>query len=262
MRSNYNKLHEDAGFHVTGNKYIVKLPAPLVRSFFKSTIDNISNCLVNLKNHKSLRGLKYVFLVGGFSASPLIQSAARTSLEGDGVTVISSLEPDVAIVKGAVLFANNEEAFSMRKARLTYGVKISVLYNPVDDPEHEGRLPTMESGFARIARFHRHLKKGDDIRAHGVCPTHSYSPGSSTQSTVTVEILGSHRKDIKFVDDTSFRLGELTVPLDMDASFSNRAIKVQFVFGRTEFSVNCFRVATGEKVGETSLDIAQEVVHS
>lgn len=35
--------------------------------------------------------------------------------------------------------------------------------------------------------------------------------------------------------------------------------QVQFVFGGTEISVNCFRKATGEKVGEVALSLVQEV---
>ena len=35
--------------------------------------------------------------------------------------------------------------------------------------------------------------------------------------------------------------------------------QVQFVFGGTEFSVNCFRKTTGEKVGHVALSLVQEV---
>lgn len=35
--------------------------------------------------------------------------------------------------------------------------------------------------------------------------------------------------------------------------------QVQFVFGGTEFSVNCFRNATGDKVANVALSLVQEV---
>ena len=33
--------------------------------------------------------------------------------------------------------------------------------------------------------------------------------------------------------------------------------QVQFVFGGTELAVNCFREATGEKIGQVALNIVQ-----
>lgn len=35
--------------------------------------------------------------------------------------------------------------------------------------------------------------------------------------------------------------------------------QVQFIFGGTEFSVNCVRKATGEKVADVALSLVQEV---
>ncbi|CAN0043200.1 unnamed protein product, partial [Scytosiphon promiscuus] len=115
-------MYEDTdGWQVGGRKYSLVLPSPLVRSFFAPVIDKITACLDDLKGDSSLRDLKYAFLVGGFSSSPLVQAAARTSLEGDECKVIVAVKPEVAIVKGAVLFANDSKTFRTRKARLTYG---------------------------------------------------------------------------------------------------------------------------------------------
>lgn len=56
---------------------------------------------------------------------------------------------------------------------------------------------------------------------------------------------------------TSYMSG---VSLDMpDAFCPSHHDQVQFVFGGTEFSVNCFRDRTGEKIGEAVLSLVQEV---
>lgn len=77
----YNNSQEPR-LRVKGGKYLVVLPSALVESFFSPTIKNIVNCLGDLKRNKSLAGLKYIFLVGGFSSSPLVQAAARSELHG------------------------------------------------------------------------------------------------------------------------------------------------------------------------------------
>lgn len=217
----YNDEHDqDSQLHVKGSKFIVVLPSPLVRSFFAGTIKNIVTCLNGLKSNESLGGLKYVFLVGGFSSSPLIQQAARGVLARDVCAVVVALRPEVAIVRGAVLFANNAAAFTTRKARLSYGVNSTTVYNG-DDPEHVRRRqesPLVDrNGKERIPTFSCHLEVGDDIlQQDGACSMQSYAPLRTNQSVVTLEILASHRAGIKFPDkDATFSLGRVTVPLEM-----------------------------------------------
>ena len=257
-------MHEERDSHkVRGRNFHVVLPCPLVRSLFAPTIDKISACLDGLKRNPSLRDVKYVFMVGGFSSSPLVQAAARSSLQDDGCRVIIPLKPESAIARGAVLYANNADIFKVRKARLTYGVKTSVPFNP-DDPEHRRREYTqaVEQSNAvptRVYRFSRHLQIFDDIPLHGACDRQPYRPTKSTQSEVTVEILASHQKGIRFADAaTTFPLGVVKVPLDMAESFENRAIEVQLVFGGTEIRVFCFRLKTGDQVAEATLELKQE----
>ena len=258
-----NSAMEGIGWHVSGENFIVTLPCPLVRSLFAPTIDKISNYLDGLKRNPSLRDVKYVFMVGGFSSSPLVQAAARSSLQDDGCRVIVPPRAETVIARGAVLYANNAEIFKIRKARLTYGVKTSVPFNP-DDPEHRRRENTQavtisNTGPAWVHRFSRHLESLDDIPLDGICDRQPYRPTKSTQSEVTVEILASHQKDVRFADAaTTFPLGIVNVPLNMDESFENRAIEVQLVFGGTEITVNCFRLKTGEQVAEAAIEFIQE----
>eukprot|EP00903_Cladosiphon_okamuranus_P013449 g12525.t2 len=249
--------------HVTGSKFIVDLPSQLVASLFAPTTKKIGVCLRDLKRHESLSDLRYVFLVGSFSSSPLIQAVASTELAGGGCEVVPLQRPGVAIVKGAVLFANNAETFSTRKARLSYGMRAKSIYNP-EDPEHVRRRPKVplvgRDGRERLSTFSCHVRFGEDIAADGACKKRTYKPMSEMQSIVTLEMLASHEKDVRFPDeDSTFTLGMFTVPLDMKASFENRGVEVQFVFGGTELFVTCTHLGTGEKVGATVLSLAQDV---
>ena len=209
---------------------LVVLPSSLVNSFFEPTIANIANCLRDIKRDPRLGSLQRVFLVGGFSSSPLIQVAARAELEAGGCAVVAALRPDVAIVRGAVLFANKAEVFTTRKARLTYGVVSCTRYNGLN-PEHVRRRSASphfgEDGKERIDIFSSHIKVGEDIPHDGVCPVQAYSPIDSTQSEICFRILASHRSDTMFPDeDSTFPVGQLTVPVDMTTTFTRRGVKV------------------------------------
>lgn len=209
------------------------LPSQLVASFFTPTIQKIGDCLRDVKRHASLGDLSCVFLVGGFSSSPLIQDVARAELTGGGggCKVVPAERPGVAIVKGAVLFANNAETFSTRKARLSYGMKVKSTYDP-EDPEHVSRRPEVpfvgSDGREKISTFSSHVKFGEDIPVDGACRKRIYKPVSDLQSIVTLEMLASHKKDIRFPDkDSTFTLGMFTVPLDMKEEFGNRGVEVR-----------------------------------
>lgn len=232
-------------------------------SFFSPTIERIGTCLWKLKQADALRHLSNVFLVGGFSSSPLIQAIVREKLHGDGCNVVSALRPDVAIVMGAVLFANNTPVFSSRKARLTYGVTSTTAYDR-DDPAHvnnysQHRAPVGLNGKERIRIFSRHIAAGDDIPQGGACDAKAYRPVFPSQSSIIISILASSKKDIEFPDKREcFMVGEITVPMDTDIPFDKRGVKVHITFGGTELSVTAISMSTGEKK-ELNLSLVQEV---
>ncbi|CAN0265222.1 unnamed protein product, partial [Scytosiphon promiscuus] len=119
----HNDRHPtQCGFTVARRKFVVELPSRLVRSLFTPVINKIAASLRSLKNDMSVSGLKSVFLVGGFSASPLIQAVARSELKGDGWIVTPTHTPDVAILKGAVLHASNIEVAKDGMIKSTDGV--------------------------------------------------------------------------------------------------------------------------------------------
>ena len=262
LRKSYNDSMGSPASHVGGGKFMIVLPSRVVNSFFSASIKRIGTCLEDLKNNDAIRTLSYVVLVGGFSSSPLIASTVKDKFHRDGCAVITALRPDVAIVRGAVLFANNAAVFHTRKARLTYGVKVFGHYNK-NDPGHVEHFPKHkgepgEDGKPRIAVFSRHLVIGDDVPEDGGCQPHSYSPLRSDQPTITFNILASHLRDIRFPnEDECFKLGDVTVPLGMSVPFASRSVQVQFNFGGTEFSVTGVDKATGEKK-QVTLNLIQE----
>ncbi|CAN0232363.1 unnamed protein product, partial [Ascophyllum nodosum] len=228
---------------------MIVLPAPVVTTFFFASLDHIGACLEDLKNNNAIRNLSYVFLVGGFSSSPLVMSIAKAKFNRDGCTVLAALRPDVAIVRGAVLFANNTEVFNTRKARLTYGVLCLEPYNK-NDPGHVEHYPEhkaiLKDGQPRIRAFSRHVAVGDDIPEDGRCQPKPYRPHWPSESCVTIDILASHIKDIRFPNkDEYFKLGRVTVPLDMSVPFADRSVLVHFNSGGTELSVTAEENVTG-----------------
>ncbi|CAN0492786.1 unnamed protein product, partial [Scytosiphon promiscuus] len=82
----------------------ITLPATLVKSFFDGTLQKIAGCLRRIKDETSLGNLHQVYVVGGFSRSPLLLEMVQTVFDQPGCSVVRVHEPDLAIVKGAVMY--------------------------------------------------------------------------------------------------------------------------------------------------------------
>lgn len=109
------------GCHLKGERFVLILPSLLVESFFHPSLGMIRSCLRDMRRsfHGVFESLDYVFLVGGFSISPLVEAAVRKEL--DGCRLKTTLRPDVAIVRGAVIASSSSTVFdapSPSKSRL------------------------------------------------------------------------------------------------------------------------------------------------
>lgn len=235
--------------HVRGGKFFVVLPSAVVKLFFQAMIDSIAQCLCRLKN---------AFLVSGFSASPLVQEVAVAGPNADGCVVTRAVRPDVAIGRGAVLFASTTMVLRMRKPWLTYGVGISVLHND-KDPDHARRRkknPIFDrQGQGRIRAFLHHIVFGHDIPRGGLCLLDL----TRDQRAMRFDILPSRCKDVRFPDPgAAVVLGKVTVPLDTTICFEDRGVEVQLVFDGIELPVHGFCTKTGEKIETVVLGLSQE----
>ena len=244
---------------------MIVLPSPTVNSFFSASIERIVTCLEDLKRIAAPRNLAYVVPVGGFSSSPLVLSITKAKFHGGSCAVITPLRPDVVIVcKAVLLFVNNAAVFYTRKARLTYGVGTTTLYNKRDQAHvqhyHQHKCGPGDDGKPRIDIFSRHVVVGDDIPEDGGCQPKRYSPLRSDASSITIPIFASHIKDIMFPNDECFKLGEVNGRLDMSVPFADREVLVQFNFGGTELSVTAQEKTTG-KTSQVTLSLGQEAVH-
>lgn len=262
LRESYN-AGRPVSHQVGGNKKLMLiLPPALVVSFFTPTINNIVGCLRGLKNRPTLRDLHRVFLVGGFSSCRLLQSAVRAELQGPGCPVVEVSMPDIAIVKGAVMFSTRSAIFTSRKARLTYGVGCSTPYHG-GNPEHRrrrdaGKTVQKSSGEKVLHVFDKHISIDDDIPVGGVLSMQAYSATEVEQKVANVPIFVSCNRNPRFTDvDGCFELGGILVPFDMGVPFNERGFRVQLTFGGPELTVSVLKGMTYEPIENTSITLSQ-----
>ncbi|CAM9149814.1 unnamed protein product [Ectocarpus sp. 8 AP-2014] len=258
LRTRYNSSRSTL-HTVTGKNFAVVLPAALVSSFFRRTLENIAQCLRNISGMSALRNLHRVYLVGGFSRSPLLKSMAREELQRVTRCVVDVHEPDLAIVKGAVMYPSMSTVFNSRKAKLTYGVGVALEFNGTNS-EHvrrraAGKTLLIEDKVWVSGCFSAHVTVGDDVPSDGVLTCRGYTPFSETFTRHTVNIYATSKKRPRYVDEPGvFRLGEVAFDLDMSKPSEKRGYRVEMTFGGTELKVRVLHRTDDEQIRDAVMN--------
>ena len=93
------------------------MEAQFVRELFKPNFDKIVHHVQELLDANRL---DFIFLVGGFAESALLQAAVKDNFSRRCKVVIP-VRPGLAVLRGAAQFGANQDVFASRVARFSYG---------------------------------------------------------------------------------------------------------------------------------------------
>ena len=102
---------------------MLRLEPSAMNSLFQPTLNAIRAHIANVLENCESGGISYLFLVGGFAESAILQKNIRDAFS-DKLKVIIPQGVSLAILKGAVLFGVDPTVVSSRRSRLTYGVGV------------------------------------------------------------------------------------------------------------------------------------------
>ncbi|WAR27204.1 HS12A-like protein, partial [Mya arenaria] len=127
-KSRGKKIHEaikdsqfDSTVSIQGDK--LKVDMSIVTNFFKTQVDSIVEHVSNLIDQSNKEDIASIVLVGGFSNCPLLQQAMKTTFDCQAIIIPN--DPDLAVLKGAVIFGHRPEMISQRVSKYTYGTNIN-----------------------------------------------------------------------------------------------------------------------------------------
>lgn len=247
---------------VEGRKFNVALPTTLVNAFFTATLQKIAGCLRRLKRESSLDDLYRVFVVGGFSRCPMLREEIRAGLDLPACRVVEVHEPDLAIVRGAVMYFDRSTIFNTRKARYTYGSQVNVRFND-SIAEHRRRraagLVTGEDGTMYVpGGFYVHIRKGDDIPEGGKLERRPHVPVLKSQERMSFIVVASSERSPSFTDEEGcFEIGRISFALDMTKEFEARGIHGEVTFGGPELAVKIVDIAEGREVMDAVMTMSR-----
>ncbi|CAM9333055.1 unnamed protein product [Ectocarpus fasciculatus] len=231
----------------------VSLTPELVSSFFEEAMVEIVKAAETVLARQP--EISVVYMVGGFSASPLLQEHVTSALQQPGLRVEAVERPGLAIVLGAARYGTSDSTIVSRKARLTYGTKMVNKYNE-NNPDHTNRMRHARyiGGALYLDKFSCYVEKGIDLPV-GTDKEQTFHPLTDDQTAVGFDVCISlsPEADIEYLKDNGVAkklslLKTVSAPLDMSVPMRQRGVSMQLSFGGTELGIKCTRCSDGHEV--------------
>ncbi|XP_041117236.1 heat shock 70 kDa protein 12A-like isoform X4 [Polyodon spathula] len=232
---------------------MLRMNPDAMNALFKSTIDHIIQHISDLFEKPEVSDIKFLFLVGGFAESPLLQHAIQTML-GGRCRIIVPHDMGLTILKGAVLFGLDPSVIKVRRSPLTYGVGV---LNRYMEGKHPPEKMLLKDGTRWCTDVFDKFISADQSVALGETVKRSYTPAKPSQLVIVINIYCSEVDDVSFITDPGVKkCGTLRLDLtgtEPSSAPVRREIQTRLQFGDTEIKAMALDIATSRCV-KASID--------
>lgn len=206
-----------------------------------------------------MQGIKFLFLVGGFAESPMLQHAVQAAF-GAACRVVIPQDVGLTILKGAVLFGLDPTIVRVRRSPLTYGVGV---LNKFVEGKHPREKLLVKEGKNWCTDIFEKFVSVDQSVALGEVVQRSYCPARPGQHKTIINIYCSAADDVVYITDPGVRkCGTVSLELpqlgeggghdgDTGSPRARREIRAAMQFGDTEIKVTAVDMSTSKTVRAT-----------
>lgn len=209
---------------------------------------------------EEVKKVRFLFLVGGFAESPMLQCAVQNAL-GHRCRIIIPQDVGLTILKGAVLFGLDPTVVRVRRCPLIYGVGV---LNRFIEGRHPRDKLLIKDGRKWCTDILDRFVSVDQSVALGEMVRRSYTPARIGQRKIIINIYCSSNDDATYITDRGVRkCGTITLDLPEssagaaggvnEAVLERREIQATMQFGDTEIKVTAVDMATGKQI-KASID--------
>uniref|UniRef100_A0A672R412 Heat shock 70 kDa protein 12A-like n=1 Tax=Sinocyclocheilus grahami TaxID=75366 RepID=A0A672R412_SINGR len=234
---------------------MLRMSPDAMNALFKPTIDHIIQHLTELFERPEVTDIRFLFLVGGFAESPLLQQAVQKMLQGRSRIIIPH-DVGLTILKGAVLFGLDPSIIKVRRSPLTYGVGV---LNRFVEGKHPPEKMLVKEGTRWCTDVFDMFISTDQSVALGETVKRSYTPAKPSQQVIVIHVYCSEKESVSFITDPGVRKCG-TLKLDVSGTESpaaRREIQTLMQFGDTEIRAMAVDVATSRSV-KASIDFLSQ----
>jgi len=242
----------DKGMSFSSSRLYFK--AEVIENIFNTSVSEIVNYVKQSLDSPVLQGKKIdaIVVVGGFAMSGYVLEKIRDAFADRRIPVIRPQETELAVLKGAVLFGQNEAIITSRVALYTYGVAFTMEF---DASKHmaESMYEAQGQNWANCV-FSKHVTEGQSIKLGEWTEYKEYYPVDENQKKATVYVFASKDKNpIHTTDMGCFCIGQFDVDFPKSVVAGKklrRAVKIALRFGGTELEVRGVVESTGKTFKE------------
>ena len=249
----YRASFSEGQYQHTGSKDFslkkdkMRLKYESVLSLFSHSKERIRKKLLNLFTQGSLIGVDTIIMVGGYSDSLVLQNFMFETFKTK--TVIVANEPATAVLQGAVMFGHDPSIIAERRCRYTYGIKCTVIFEPI---KHKAsKRFTDEDGLTRAKdAFDVHVKVGQNVKPGVFQQFVVYTPQRKDQTLLNLQLYASLRPDPLHTDDEDCKeINSRSINIsDLQGATSEREVQVSLCFSEPLISVKAVKKQTGEEI--------------
>ncbi|MBN3307160.1 HS12B protein, partial [Amia calva] len=229
---------------------MLRLTPEAMNELFQPTISQIIQHIADLMQKPEVRGVRFLFLVGGFAESPMLQHAVQSAF-GRGCRIIIPQDVGLTILKGAVLFGLDPTVVRVRRCPLTYGVGV---LNRFVEGKHPREKLLVKEGREWCTDVLDRFVSVDQSVALGEVVRRSYTPARPGQRKIIINIYCCSSDDVVYITDPGVRkCGTITLDLPEwqpgdGGRRGRREIRATMQFGDTEIKMTAVDVLTSRSV--------------
>jgi molecular chaperone DnaK (HSP70) len=226
----------------------------LFYDFVRSACIDIARCIKSVLSEKNAKDCSNLILVGGMAGSNVVQEVLKNELEGKTniQRIVVPPEPELAVLKGAVMFGHQPRSIFQRVIRYTYGLRKAKLFNP--DVHPQDRMVTLQGMDFVTDVFCPFISAGSRAPV-GFMSYDSLTTIEPFQKVIEIDVYFSSDLNPTYVTDkNTWILGKIEYQVP-NPSREERTIYIEFIFGDTELIINITDRKTASRFKNTFPEI-------
>ncbi|XP_052084803.1 heat shock 70 kDa protein 12A-like isoform X1 [Mytilus californianus] len=221
----------------------IRINVEFFKKLFTPSIDGVISLMREIFRNKSLKEVKHVLMVGGFSECQLMQSAVRKAFPDQRIIIPE--EAGLSVLKGAVLFGHKPDYIQSRVMRCSYGVKTNVAWN---EKKYDRKHYVVMEGEERCDNIFSLIVGKDESVEAGMLVKKSFFTPYKHQDKMEINVYVSEETTPGYVDDDRCFLLCTPIITFSDTCEERRWVDVEFVLGNTEIDLKAHDRNSGEAI--------------
>ena len=229
---------------------MLRLQPSVMMSLFEPVVSEIVHHIQELLLIPELSRVEYLFLVGGFSESAVLQDAVRNAFRHH-IRLVIPQDVSLTILRGAVMFGLDPTLVHVRRSVLTYGVGCLNKFVP---GKHPPEKRVVKDGVEWCTEVFDTFIYADQAVSLGHTVTRSYTPAHAGQRSTVISLFASEKEFVRFVTDPGVsRVAELRLEMPDTTGGKCRELRMSMIFGDTEIHVEAIDCTSGQ-IATASVD--------